>query len=91
MTSKADLVRIGKEGFALVDEYIAIKGRPSAPRKPYVSRETYKPCLYQYKPQQTNLYQVDARELMNTYEVVQFNDGVSTMDYSKKKSSNRAY
>ncbi|KAL3812946.1 hypothetical protein ACJIZ3_014214 [Penstemon smallii] len=91
MTSKADIVRIGKEGFALVDEYIAIKGRPSAPRKPYVSREAYNSCIYKYKPQQTNLYQVDARELMNTYEVVQFKDGVSTMDYFKKKSANMAY
>ncbi|KAG8370453.1 hypothetical protein BUALT_Bualt14G0118500 [Buddleja alternifolia] len=90
MANKEDLVRIGIEGFALVDKYIGKKGRPSAPKKP-----TQTNCLYQYQPQQAHIYQVKPvsanEKMMKSYEVVQFRDGVSVVDYSKRKSSTVAY
>ncbi|KAG8370459.1 hypothetical protein BUALT_Bualt14G0119100 [Buddleja alternifolia] len=89
MAYKEDLIRIGREGFALVDEYIGKKGRPSAPKKPMQT------CQYQYQPQQAHVYQVKPvsanEKMMNSYEVVQFRDGVSVLDYSKRKSSTMAY
>ncbi|KAG8370457.1 hypothetical protein BUALT_Bualt14G0118900 [Buddleja alternifolia] len=89
MANKEDLVRIGIEGFALVDKYIEKKGRPSAPKKPTQT------CLYQYQPQQAQVYQVKPvsanEKMMNSYEVLRFHDGVSVVDYSKRKSSTMAY
>ncbi|KAG8370460.1 hypothetical protein BUALT_Bualt14G0119200 [Buddleja alternifolia] len=89
MAYKEDLMRIGREGFALVDEYIGKKGRPTASKKPTQT------CLYQYQPQQAHVYQVKPfsanEKTMNSYEVVQFRDGVSVLDYSKRKSSTMAY
>ncbi|EYU43979.1 hypothetical protein ABFS82_07G011400 [Erythranthe guttata] len=98
MASKEDLIRIGIEGFRLVDEYMEKKGRSAAPKKPSyatkqrpnfprenINRQT---CMYQYQPQRAPLHQVikpvSSNEIVNSYEAVQFRDGVSVMDYSKR-------
>ncbi|KAL2459676.1 Uncharacterized protein Fot_54420 [Forsythia ovata] len=75
MSSKADLARIGKEGFAILDAYKGKKTRPN-PQKPYVPQEPTPACLFQYQPQQARVYQVKPEEIMNCYEVLQFHEGV---------------
>lgn len=91
MASKEDLIRIGIEGFRLVDQYLEKKGRSAAPKKPYAPQT----CLYQYQPQQANLHQVKPvssnEKAVNRYEAVQFHDGVSVMDYSKRNPAAMFY
>ncbi|CAA3018677.1 Hypothetical predicted protein [Olea europaea subsp. europaea] len=58
MASKADLIKIGRDGFALVDEYFGKRRRASSStqQKHHVPQAR----LYQYLPEQTPLYQVKA-------------------------------
>ncbi|KAH6808667.1 hypothetical protein C2S51_026450 [Perilla frutescens var. frutescens] len=94
-SSKADLVRIGREGFELIEQFMDKKGTGrsgAAVRKPHVfPQETRQVCLYQYQPQKSHVYQVKPNEKMNTYEVVQYRDGVSVMDYTKRNSAPMFY
>ncbi|KAL2229728.1 UNVERIFIED_CONTAM: hypothetical protein Sindi_1567200 [Sesamum indicum] len=89
MATKEDLVRIGIDGFDLVERYMEKK--QYAPKRHAVPGGTRQACLYQYQPQQAHVYQlkpVSAEEtMMYNYEVRQFRDGVSVMDYSKRKSA----
>lgn len=92
MASKEDLARIGREGFDLVDQFMDNKGRKAAARKPHVFPQGGRQvCLYQYQPQPSHLYQVKPNEKMNTYEVVQFRDGATVMDYTKRNSAPMFY
>lgn len=83
MSSKADLARIGKEGFDIIEAYHVKKTRPNPP-KPYVSQEPKPTYLYPYQPQQARVYQVKQNEVMNCYEVLQFTEGVMIKDYRRK-------
>lgn len=102
MTSKTDLTRIGTEGYARIDEYLGKKGRPAIPQGPKwevgaVPQGPRIDCVYKYQPMKTHLYQVDAsvsaaEEKINSYDqTVQLRDGISIMDYSKRKSTAMAY
>ncbi|KAH6808664.1 hypothetical protein C2S51_026447 [Perilla frutescens var. frutescens] len=75
-SSKADLARIGREGFEIINQFMEKKGtgrNGAAVRKP---QETRQVCLYQYQPQKSHVYQVKPNEKMNTYEVVQYRGGL---------------
>ncbi|KAL1548122.1 hypothetical protein AAHA92_16397 [Salvia divinorum] len=91
---KEDLVRIGKEGFDIIDQLYENKGRKGgAARKPppHALPKGRQACLYQYQPQQSHVYMVNPYEKMKTHEVVQFNDGVTDMDYTKRTSAPKFY
>lgn len=81
MSSKADLARIGKEGFDIIEAYHVKKTRPNPP-KPYVSQEPKSTYLYPYQPQQARVDQVKPNEVMNCYEV--FTEGVMIKVYRRK-------
>ncbi|GER52155.1 high osmolarity signaling protein SHO1 [Striga asiatica] len=102
MGYKDDLLRIGKDGFAIIEEHMEKKNcqiwspkkKPYAPQRP-TTVEAKQPSLYQYRPKQTRVYQVKPlaeNEIMrmNKYEAVDFR-GVSIMDYSKRSSDTIFY
>lgn len=78
MTLKTDLIRVGNEGFSLVEKYII-----ESP----VSRKTTKVCSYHYQPQKNHVIQVKPVETRTSYEVVQFRGGVAITDYSLSKNA----
>ena len=88
MASREDLVRIGKEGFDIIDQLYENKGRKggASARKPplHAFPNGREACLYQYLPHQSHVYMVNPYEKMKTHEVVQFHDGVTDMDYTKR-------
>ncbi|CAA2964009.1 Hypothetical predicted protein [Olea europaea subsp. europaea] len=86
MSSKADLVKIGMEGFAILDAYYGKKGR-SNPQKTYGPQEPEQTCLYRYQPQQALVYQVKQDEIMNSYKVSQLHEGVMVKDYTSKSQA----
>ncbi|KAL3626551.1 hypothetical protein CASFOL_030100 [Castilleja foliolosa] len=94
MGFKDDLLRIGKEGFAIIDDEKK-KGRISGPnynKKPYVSSvQSRQPCLYQ--PQKAYFYKVKPpptnETMFNTYEVVDDNyRGAFVMECNSKRKPN---
>lgn len=78
MSSKADLARIEKEGFAILEAFHRKKTRPN-PQKSNVPP--------QYQPQQSHLYQVKPDEIMNCHEVVHYHNGVIVQDFNKKSQA----
>lgn len=86
MASKEDLARIGREGFEIVDQFFEKKGRI-----PHASPKGSRICLYQYQPQKSQVYKLNPKEGMNTYEVKHYHDGGAVMDYNKRNSAPMYY
>lgn len=86
MSSEADLVRIGEEGFAILDACLGNKGRSNL-QKPHVTREPNPICLYRYQPQQARVCQVKPDEIMNSYEVLRFYEGEMVKDHTRKSQA----
>ncbi|PIN12819.1 hypothetical protein CDL12_14564 [Handroanthus impetiginosus] len=89
MASQEDLIRIGMEGFAIVDKYFE-KNERQRTQGSSSHGCPYHGCLYQYQPQKSHIYHVKpvsaAKEM-----IVHYRDGVPIMDYSKGKSRAVAY
>ncbi|KAL2459290.1 Uncharacterized protein Fot_54979 [Forsythia ovata] len=81
MSSKADLARIGREGFGILEARLEKTARPN-PQKPSVIQEPNRVCHYQYQPKQVRVYQVKPDEIMNCYEVLQFHEGLMVKDFT---------
>ncbi|KAL3626552.1 hypothetical protein CASFOL_030101 [Castilleja foliolosa] len=92
MGYKNDLLKIGKDGFAIIEEHMEkckISGsnnkKYNVPQRPSV--QSRKPCLYQYQPQQAHVYQVkplpENETRFNMYEV--------SKGYSKRNSAATLY
>ncbi|CAA0817524.1 Unknown protein [Striga hermonthica] len=103
MGYKDELLRIGKDGFAIIEEHMekkkcqiwSPKKKPYPPHERPTTVESKQPRLYQYQPKQTRVYQVKPlaeNEVMrvNKYEAVDFR-GVSIMDYSKRSAETMFY
>lgn len=92
MASWAELKRAGADGFAIVEEHMV---RPATRRRPAVQQVHSHGCLYQHHPNQSVEYHIKpvsvAEDMVNCFEVVQFRDTVSIMDYSKRKSRAMGY
>ncbi|GER33376.1 high osmolarity signaling protein SHO1 [Striga asiatica] len=99
MGYKDDLIRIGRDGFGIIEEHLEKKGgrvfaakKLYAPQRPTV--EARQPCLYQYKPQQAHVYHVkplsENETRLNKFEVVDFR-GVSIKDNSNRTSGSMFY
>ncbi|KAG6428357.1 hypothetical protein SASPL_112608 [Salvia splendens] len=90
-----DLVRIGKEGFDIIDQLYENKGRKggASTRNPphHALPKGREACLYQYQPQQSHVYMVNPYEKMKTREVMHFRDDITDMDYTKRNSAPKFY
>ncbi|KAG6431447.1 hypothetical protein SASPL_109526 [Salvia splendens] len=92
--SREDLVRVGKEGFDIIDQLYENKGRKggaSARKHPQALPKGREACLYQYQPHQSHVYMVNPYEKMKTHEVMHFHDGVTDVDYTKWNSAPKFY
>ncbi|KAM7485042.1 hypothetical protein LguiA_001051 [Lonicera macranthoides] len=89
--SKAELVKFGLEGFGMVEESY---GRSSRGRRvvvpPKVLQEVprHQSCMYQYQPQQPQLYQIPSTKssdgVLDSYQAAKLYDGMLIVDYPPK-------
>jgi len=97
--TKEKLMKVGMEGFAMVDECYGRKAtrlntpqRPPPPPQQFLHR-------YQYQPQESHVYVVmkcssptkDASASLDSYEAANIYGGTLIVDYPKRKSTRVAY
>ncbi|KAK4338893.1 hypothetical protein RND71_040358 [Anisodus tanguticus] len=107
MAPQRDLVKIGSEGFALIDEYFEKKTMNRAPvlaaaTSTTTFRVTQQSCNYHYSSLESHVYRIipstrmeaikpPPPPVLNNYEATQFHEGINLVNYSRRRQVRMAY